>query len=253
MIFQNSEQAGRARRPLIIFLHGFGRRRTAELDSFRRTFEADYDILMPLLFDPDDPKDCNGILWANRALNFVEKEFLKQRRIILGGFSMGGVIASWIATMLPVEKLILVAPAYDLINLKNTGNILSTLISHFTRIDSDNEVKNFGELPNSFYQTLIDVVLQFRGSVSRLNCPVLLVHGSQDSIVSPLSSRTAFAKMPSNQKQMFTLENGHHVLFEDEGVCLELLALIRLFLSDQIVIRPESKTSDDSVQNKSPY
>lgn len=71
---------------------------------------------MPELFDPEDPKDSNGILWANRALHVVEKELLKQRRVILGGFSMGGVIASWIASMLPVEKLILIAPAFDLIN-----------------------------------------------------------------------------------------------------------------------------------------
>ena len=43
--------------------------------------------------------------------------------------------------------------------------------------------------------------------------------------------------MPSTQKQMFLIENGHHVMFEDEGVCQETLALIQLFLNDQIVIR----------------
>ncbi len=39
---------------------------------------------------------------------------------------------------------------------------------------------------------------------------------------------------------MFIIENGHHVLFEDEGVCPEVLALIRLYLEDQIVLRSET-------------
>ncbi|MFR5598757.1 MAG: alpha/beta fold hydrolase [Holdemania filiformis] len=104
MILENPLKGTRAKRPVIIFLHGFGRKRTGELEAFQKAFENDYDILMPELFDPEDPKDSNGILWANRALHVVEKELLKQRKVILGGFSMGGVIASWIATLLPVES-----------------------------------------------------------------------------------------------------------------------------------------------------
>ena len=79
MILENPLKGARAKRPVIIFLHGFGRKRTGELEAFQKAFENDYDILMPELFDPEDPKDSNGILWANRALHVVEKELLKQR------------------------------------------------------------------------------------------------------------------------------------------------------------------------------
>ena len=250
MILEKQLKGTRAKRPVIIFLHGFGRKRTGELEAFQKAFENDYEIIMPELFDPEDAKDSNGILWANRALHVVEKELLKQRRVILGGFSMGGVIASWIASMLPVEKLILAAPAFDLINLKNTGNILASLITHFTHLESPQEIANFNGLPANFFQTLIDIVVQFRPYASRLSCPVLLIHGSQDGIVSPQSSKIAFSRMPSVQKQMFVIENGHHVLFEDKGVCPEVLALIQLYLNDQIVIRNEEILEEQPAQEE---
>ena len=76
MILEKQLKGTRAKRPVIIFLHGFGRKRTGELEAFQKAFEHDYDILMPELFDPEDPRDSNGILWANRALHVVEKELL---------------------------------------------------------------------------------------------------------------------------------------------------------------------------------
>lgn len=101
MILEKQLKGTRAKRPVIIFLHGFGRKRTGELEAFQKAFEHDYDIFScPSFSIPEDPRDSNGILWANRALHVVEKELLKQRQVILGGFSMGGVIASWIASML---------------------------------------------------------------------------------------------------------------------------------------------------------
>ncbi len=236
--------------PLLLFLHGFGQKRTAELDSLRQAFQQDMDILMPDLFDPTDARDSDGILWANRALAAVERQLLKGREIILGGFSMGAVIACWVASQLPVRKLILVSPAFDLLNLKNTGNVLNTVLHQFAHLQSPQDLANFNGLPSPFYQTLLDVVSRFRPYAAQLHCPVLLIHGSEDSIVSVQSARYAFARIPSAQKQMFTLENGHHVLFEDEGVCQEVLALIRLFLQDQIVVRPDVHSPDQAVKTE---
>ena len=65
MMLEKQLKGTRAKRPVIIFLHGFGKKRTGELEAFRKAFEHDYDICMPELFDPEDPKDSNGILWAN--------------------------------------------------------------------------------------------------------------------------------------------------------------------------------------------
>lgn len=225
-------------KPVLIALHGFGKKRTEELSALAKALEEEYTVFMPELFDPEDVNDFNGILWANRALNYVEKQMMATPEIVLAGFSMGGVIASWIATLLPIEKLILVSPAFDLINLKNTGNILSTFINQWAKHGTPIEFANFLELPTPFYQTLIDVVLRYRSAIHKVTCPVLLIHGSQDDIVSSTSSKVAFAKIASKQKQMFIIVNGHHVLFEDEGVCQEVIALIQLFLDNKIVCRP---------------
>ena len=235
MIFEKPVK--KSERPVVVFLHGFGSKRTGELQAFKDRFENDYDILMPEYFDPADPDDCSGILWAQRCLHTVQTQLLKQRKVILAGFSMGGVIATWIASVVHVEKLILLAPAYDLINFKNTGNIINSVISHMKGNGMTGQMSHFDDLPSSFYQTLFDVVLQYRDSCSKIDCPVLLIQGNKDTIVSLPASRICFHKMPSDQKQLFVIEEGHHVLLQDEGVVREVLGLIQLFLDDLIVIR----------------
>lgn len=220
------------KKEIMICLHGFGKKRTRELDFIKDCLGNEIEIVMPNLFDPADSLDDDAVVWTNRAYLFIEDYIIRGYDVILLGFSMGGVMATYCAAKLPVKKCILLAPAFDLINLKNVNNILTTL----TRPDTLDETKNFNDLPASFYHTLFDVVLNYRDYAKELSVPVLILHGVQDSIVSYRSSRHSFSLMPAENKQLILLEKGHHVLTEDNEVKKEIIELIRLFLNDRIVI-----------------
>ncbi len=232
------------KKEILICLHGFGKKRTAELEWIQECFQNEMEIAMPNLFDPSDAKDDNGVLWTNRAYLFVEEMLAKGYQVHLLGFSMGGVIACYCASKLPVQKCILLAPAFDLINLKNVNNLLMT----FRKTGAYDETQNFNHLPSSFYHTLFDVVLMYRDSAKNLEVPTLMIQGMQDSIVSYRAARHYFHQFPSKRKQLFLLEKGHHVLTEDKGVRQEVVALIRLFLNDQIIL---DETNEDSIEKGS--
>lgn len=219
------------KKEIMICLHGFGEKKTRELDLIQQQLSDEIEIIMPDLFDSEDPEDNDAVLWANRGFLLVEDYVMQGYAVTLLGFSMGGVIAAYCASKLAVNKCILLSPAFDLINIRNVNNIIVTLAKNGV----PDEMKNFNALPSTFLHTLFDVVVLYRDYIKQLNTPTLMIHGMLDCIVSYKSSRVAFNHIPCDKKQLFLLERGHHVLSEDPAVKFEVIELIRLFLHNKIV------------------
>ena len=77
------------------------------------------------MYDLTDEKDCDWQqLVSNGAKAQLTQAQLSKRPIYLLGFSMGGVIASYLATCYPVVKLILIAPAFNHFHLENYTNMV---------------------------------------------------------------------------------------------------------------------------------
>ena len=179
-------------KPTIICIHGFGKRRTAEFDILISKLAKKYNFVCPDLFDPSNDNDDKWEDWVLRASEVIKKE-AKNKKIYLLGYSMGGVIVSHLSNLPNVEKLILIAPAFDYINISN-------VISTINKVINTNKPKvisgdNYVELPRNFTQTFMDLVDNLKTSVSTVNVPVLLIHGSEDRIISPNSSIKYFNKM----------------------------------------------------------
>ena len=102
-------------RPVIITIHGYGRRRSHEMDNIAAWAEKEnFDIIQFDLYDLFDEKDCDPKQWLSRARKQVDIYIAQKRPIYLLGFSMGGVIASYLASLYPVEKLVLVCAGFHL-------------------------------------------------------------------------------------------------------------------------------------------
>ena len=103
----------RNKKPLVVTIHGFGKNRSSEMDNMCAFLkEHGYDTLQFDIYDLENGLDADWKEWLRRCERQMHEALGRNPRIILVGFSMGGVIATHLATVYKVEKLVLVAPAF---------------------------------------------------------------------------------------------------------------------------------------------
>lgn len=231
-LFQKEEVQPTSQKPIIITIHGYGRRCQHEFDNFALWGKQDgFEIIQFDMYDLFDEEDHDWIKWVARAKKTIDSYILSGRDMYVVGFSMGGVIASYLASIYPIKKLILLAPAFQYINMDLvTGAITKSAASLWS-----NEKKEEIQLPRSFYSAFMDIIKNLRKYISQVQCPVLFVHGDQDEVISIKSSINAYEKVPHNKKKLFLLHEGHHRLLMDEKVNWECYQLMKLFLDDVIL------------------
>lgn len=223
------------KKPVLITIHGYGRRRKHEMDNlFLWDQVHDFEMVQFDMYDLFDEHDCDWMKWVERAKKVVDHYIQADREVYLLGFSMGGVIASYLAAIQPsVKKLILIAPAFNYLHVDTITSVITKgAQSLFT---SDRDKKSDIEVPRSFYNAFVDVVKHLKKYIHEVSCPVLLLHGDEDEVIPVRSSTWAFDKIPHTQKKLIILHGGHHRLLTDEAVNWECYQLIRLCLEDKIL------------------
>ncbi len=225
---------------VIITIHGYGRRRKHEMDNLSLWAKQDpilahYEILQFDLYDLFDETDCNWRQWVGRAKAIINEQELLNRCIYLVGFSMGGVIAAYLAaTSSHVKKLILLAPAFQYWNKDAITSVIAKGANSFFSSDgktNDDEIT----IPKTFYPAFTEVIRHCKPYIEQVKCPVLLLHGDEDEVISMKSSIYAYDKIPHAQKKLIFLHNGHHRLLMDETVNWEVYQLIKLFVIGAIL------------------
>ena len=200
-------------KPTLIGIHGFGVRRSVELVPLKTYFEArGYKVETPNLFDQTDEQDTDPALWIERAETVVAKAVGRGEKVWLVGFSMGGVIASHLASLYPIERLVLLAPAFDYVSTRlvklKAQEIVDDLLK---RPKSDPE---YPPLPETFNAVFREVIARCSSGVMNIHCPVLLLHGTEDEVIPVRSSEGAYAKIPHDRKRLFILKGTQHRILD---------------------------------------
>lgn len=225
--------------PVIITIHGYGRRRKHEMDNlvlWARQNHHEYEIVQFDLYDLFDENDCDWKKWVARAKTTINEYELNGRDIYLIGFSMGGVIASYLAaTSTNVKKLVLLAPAFQYLHMEAITNVITKSAVNFFTNDEKGDQKVEIEIPRSFYSAFMDVVKHLKPYIAQVSCPVLLLHGDEDEVIPVKSSIYAYDKIPHDQKKLILLHEGHHRLLMDEKVNWEVYQIMRLFFENEIL------------------
>lgn len=219
---------------IIITIHGFGRRLHKEMDNLVLWGETDgYEVITFDLYDMYNPEDNDWRKWIQRAEAVLEKYDTPDNDIYLLGFSMGGVIASYLATKYSIKRLILIAPAFSYLNVENITSFITKGATNL--LSSPDQDKNKITLPKGFYSAFQELVKHLKKYISEVNCPVLLFHGNDDEVISLRSSVQAFEKIPHNRKRLLILHKGKHRLLQDPNVNWEVYQNIVLFINKKIL------------------
>lgn len=194
------------KKPVIIAIHGFGRRRTDEYLNFIEYFN-DYEVITPTLFYQDKSDDIHWYNWVSRAEEAIIKVKNQNREIILVGYSMGGVIATYLASKFKIKKLFLIAPAFEYMTI-------TTVSSIFKKPVSTN--KQYVELPSSFTSVFMDVVNNCRDAISKVSCPITIFHCVNDEVISYSTSMKYYKKISHDDKRLIIYGDGSHHLMDDD-------------------------------------
>lgn len=212
------------KKPIVLCIHGFGRRKSSEYNNFKLWGSKQFKFVTFDIFDDSDDSDTDANTWIKRCEEQVEA--LLPNDIYLIGFSMGGVLASHLASKYPIKKLFLIAPAFEFVSVKA---VIDTLIKRFTT--STSQISMSSKQTSCF----IEVVNLCKADINTVTCPVCLVHGDQDEVIPIRSSINAYNKIPHDNKRLFILHEGVHRLMLDTKTNNETYQIFKLFMEDKIV------------------
>ena len=213
--------------PLIIAIHGFGKRRTDEYIPLKEYFKDKYDMVFPELFDQRYPEDNIWYNWVSRAESEIIKAKKDKREVILIGFSMGGVIASYLASKFEIKRLVLLAPAFEYLTI-------TTAKGYAFGPKRPEEDKIYTALPSEYTATFIDVVNNCRDVIDRVTCPTLFIHCLDDELIPYTASIKYHKRLSAKDKKLVILGDGQHRLLDDQVTSSVVLSLIDDFLAGKI-------------------
>lgn len=188
---------GDAEKPAILFFHGNSGQISLFAPAMKIYIDNGYTVYMSEYrgFGRTSGEFTQDTLYddAKAAFDFLHNT-LGHSDIIVYGYSMGTAAASVVAASRPALGLILAAPFYSLKEVAGEQNIpLATLLLKY-------------ELPS----------YQF---IQKSHQPLLIIHGTEDTLIAPHHSRNLFDISPARIKQLILVPQQSHnaLFFENKG------------------------------------
>lgn len=151
----------------------------------------------------------------NRLMNYGYKD------IYLIGHSMGGVIATYLASKYKrVKKLVLAAPAFNYLVANDESNAIEKMKKGMDAIknnDKDEILTRFLKLPLTSINEFVKLVKKYKKSYLEVKIPVLIVQGDMDTLVPLESSLNIYEELLSKKKKIVILKNITHDIFREDS------------------------------------
>ncbi len=222
-IFHNSEVDNS---PAIIMVHGSGGEGLEEEfeDIANNLCKNGYTVLR-FLFGGYEKNDLVNLTISGEisdlkfAIDFLESKNINKEKIGIVAQSLGCVI-SILLNDKRVKAMVTLAP---LINLRKSfekefgkDRIRELETFGYTTVISKrtNRKRKFGA---NFWNEVKEIDKISKEQIKAINCPLLIIHGTDDDTVSYKESETIF-KWANEPKQLKLIENGRHVTIRDPEI-----------------------------------
>lgn len=206
--------------------------------------QTNWEIVVPTLPGHGENLALKGVShekWLNAAEHSLQKLREKYSQIYLIGFSMGGMIAAYLAGKFKIDKLVLLATAGRFISLKRLtldvgeviidglkGNLQENV--YYTRYQ-----RKIGKIPFKANLEFLKLVKYTKEYLKDIESPVFIAQGCQDGVV-PLKAASYLDKeiSTSKRKEVVLFERSDHLICwgEDKDV---LNTMVYEFLSTEVI------------------
>ena len=190
----------------IICLHGYGKRRSLQYAALVETLQDKYDFVCPDYYTLD-PDDIDHQLWISRVEEIVKQHCTED--IIMIGFSLGAVIASYMATRYSIKKLIFLGASFE--------------YEHFLEVKRANPDP---QIPEAYLKTFVEICDNFTPCLKDVECPISFIHALQDEIIPYELSIKYHDLAKSKHKNLYLLGGGRHMLFDDDRLRDKVIDII---------------------------
>lgn len=211
-------------RTAVLLVHGFaGGVYDAEYLDHRLELISNYDVFTFTLpgHDGDTSNKIKGADWIKKAESEVEYLINNgYKKIYVIGHSMGGVIATYLASKYKeIKKLVLVAPAFRFISfedgsfkpisaIKKTPKLLE---QYGTKLIASRMTK----LPTNAVIEFINLVHKYQNVTKQITIPTLIFRGTEDQVVPQQSVEHVYNTINTKKKKIILLEGITHDVFRE--------------------------------------
>lgn len=157
--------------------------------------------------------------WIKAAETQIEKIINNgYKKIYLIGHSMGGIIASHLASKYPeVKKLVLAAPAFKYFTFKDDKldviESIKKVPTLFKNYKTETVVSRILKVPVTTIKEFMDLAEAHLDDVKKIEVPTLILHGLEDEIVPTDSVDYVYDNIKSKSVTLIEFEKLTHDLF----------------------------------------
>lgn len=226
----------------VLCIHGFsgGPYEVKPFTSYLRS-HTDWIIEEPTLSGHGEALHMSGfkakhwLMDAELAFRSLAK---KVDEVIVVGFSMGGIIALYLAKRYKVKKLVLLSAAAKYVSPKQLVKdfkMLATEAYHHKLTNNELYLRyhqKFNNVPLASTVEFMKLVRVVEPYYRHIQIPVYIVQGKLDGIVPYHTAQFLFDELASIDKVLYFSDNGkHHICFEED--CSEWFPQVLMFLKDK--------------------
>ncbi len=224
-------------RKAVLLIHGFaGGTYDMESLAWRLQKCLILDVYQFTLPGHGQKADCTYKDWVKSVEEKVET-LIKYgySDIYVVGHSMGGVLASYVASKYPeIKKVVLAAPAFKYIGDKDNFSIKKAKSIMIDYGLTEILFRGFQRLPISSVNDFMKLVAKYQETPKRIKVPILIFQGLKDDIVPKESSEYVFNSVRSEKKGIVYLEKSNHDIFNGPQKGMTNIKIEKFLLFDKI-------------------
>lgn len=236
-----------------LMIHGYtgGPKEIEPLAEFLRE-QTDWRIEVPVLSGHGEKLQLDEVtydIWikeSEEALNELKKECDK---LFVIGFSMGGMIAAYLAAHHDVDKLVLLSPARKYISFKYLSQYVKEVIKDgFKGKLDENELylhykSKLAAVPFKANVEFMKLVNETKKYLENVKSPVFIAQGQKDGLVPYQTVYSLDKELGSEHKEVVIFEQSNHMicLGEDSEI---LNRMVLRFLSEEMPKETNEKSAE---------